>query len=307
MPAMSTSTAPARSSAPSTSWFAEHPPLPGHPLQAPFALAGADAIPGGLSAAEIEQFHARGWVVRRGCIGQERIAALAEEIDGLHERMAGNPAPEGVGVSWEPFLREGRPRRIRQLIGSERAVAQVDALSRCPEILAVMHQLIGPDLYLYHSKLMMKAAHDGSFTPWHQDFQYWHSQSMLPTQVNAMLSIDASDEGNGALRMIDGSHRLGLLKPATFAVSSFNIGLPGELDSYPSTLVETAPGDVVFFGAYVIHGSGPNTSDRDRRANTFAFDRPGNRRWTHPGGDAGTVAHHRAGRRDQRHEPTQAI
>jgi ectoine hydroxylase-related dioxygenase (phytanoyl-CoA dioxygenase family) len=37
------------------------------------------------------------------------------------------------------------------------------------------------------------------------------------------------------------------------------------------------PGDAVFFGPLVIHGSGPNASDRHRRANTFAFDRPGNR------------------------------
>ncbi len=36
------------------------------------------------------------------------------------------------------------------------------------------------------------------------------------------------------------------------------------------------PGDAVFFGPLVIHGSGPNRSTRDRRANTFAFDRPAN-------------------------------
>lgn len=252
------------------------PADPAHPRCAPLPIAGALPVAAGapgLSAAELAHFHERGWVLRRGLVDRAGIAALRAEIDGLHQRMDAVPEAEGVHVSWEDGV---VPRRIRQLMGSELVSSHVDAISRSEPVLAILRQLIGPDVLLYHSKLMMKAAGDGSFTPWHQDYQYWVHESFRPTQVNCMLSIDASDEANGALRMVDGSHRLGLLAPTRINSSSFSIGLPGDLAAWPSTLIETKPGDAVFFGAYVVHGSGPNASSRDRRANTFAFDAPGN-------------------------------
>ena len=52
-----------------------------------------------------------------------------------------------------------------------------------------------------------------------------------------MLSIDAADLANGCIRFVEGSHLQGP----------------------------------------VIHGSAPNAWRRNRRANTFAFDRAGNR------------------------------
>lgn len=273
---------------------------PGWPLTAPAPLA---AIPStgdapGLSAAELAHFHEHGWVRRRALVDAAAIDALGRACDGLHERYAGVAEPPGMSISWEEA--SGRPPRIRQLMGSEIACPAIDAISRSEAVLAVMRQLIGPDVHLYHSKLMMKAAHEGSFTPWHQDFQYWQHESFLPTQVNCMLYIDGADLDNGCLRMVDGSHRRGLLPIHRIAAKSFSIGLAGGLDDWPSTPVPVQPGDAIFFGAYVVHGSGPNTSPRHRRANTFAFDRPCNWLPGAGGRDALPAAFHRCGRRDPR-------
>ncbi len=228
-----------------------------------------------LTTAELEAFAAKGWVLKRALFGRELIGRLSAEIDGLHERMR-VAAPEAVGVSWEDVVEPGRPARIRQLMCSEMVSPIIDAMSRSPEMLAVMRQLIGVDVQLFHSKLMMKAAHDGTFTPWHQDFGYWQTTSKLPSQINCMLAIDAADEENGAIRFVDGSHRGGLVPHSVFESNSFNRGLEGGLDAFEATLVPMQPGDALFFGPLVIHGSGPNRSARDRRANTFAFDQADN-------------------------------
>lgn len=235
-----------------------------------------------LSPAEHAAFHARGFHVVRQLLAPAAAARLGREIDGLHEVMATRPNPR-VGISWEEHLAPGQPARIRQLMHSELVSPRLAALVTAPRVAAILGQLIGPEYILYHSKLMMKAARDGSFTPWHQDWAYWQSQSRQPTQINIMLSIDAATEANGAIRFVEGSHRQGPLEHQRSAAQSFGLGLPGDLDAYPSTLVETEPGDAVIFGALVIHGSGPNASPHDRRANTFAFDRPRNRLdATHP-------------------------
>jgi ectoine hydroxylase-related dioxygenase (phytanoyl-CoA dioxygenase family) len=226
----------------------------------------------GLSDVELAHFHERGWVLRRQLYSRELITRLSDEIDGLHERERRQPTP-GVWNSWEEDLPEDRAPRIRQCMNSEIVSPTIDWMSRSPEMLSIMTQLIGPDLYLFHSKLMMKAAHDGTFTPWHQDWGYWNSYIKDPSQVNCMLAIDPADEANGAIRFVDGTHKQGLVQHSHFESDSFSIGLPGDLSAYPATLVEMQPGDGLFFGPLVIHGSGPNTSDRDRRANTFAFDK----------------------------------
>jgi len=228
-----------------------------------------------LSAEERKQFEERGFVLQRGLFRPETIRQLAEEIDGLHEKMAQDP-PANVHLSWEE-LEPGRPPRIRQLMHSEKVSSILAAIARSPEVLSVMAQLIGPEVYLFHSKLLMKAARDGTFTPWHQDWGYWRRGSKAPTQVNCMLAIDAATEENGALRFVEGSQQRGPIDHKEFKTASFNLGLEGGLDAFESTLCEMEPGDAVFFGALVVHGSGPNRSEHDRRANTFAYDRAGNR------------------------------
>ncbi len=246
----------------------------------------------GVDAQELAAYRAKGWLLKRGLFAPGYIAQLSDEIDGLHEKMATSP-PDYVHLSWEEGLPADRPQRIRQLMNSERVSPILDAMSRSDEILAVMRALIGEDLYLFHSKLMMKAAKDGTFTPWHQDWGYWQYGCIDPSQVNCMLAIDAADEENGAIRFVDGTHLQGPVPHDRFQSASFGIGLHGGLDKFPdATLIEMQPGDAIFFGPLVIHGSGPNASARDRRANTFAYDKAANQK-------EGVLPEHmhRAGRR----------
>jgi len=226
-----------------------------------------------LSRQDLEHYQEHGFVVQRQLVDAERMRVLQREVDDLHERMAAEP-PQGVAISWEDAA---QPPRIKQLMNSEQVCPSIDAISRGDCLLGAMEQLIGPELVLYHSKLMMKSAQDGTSIPWHQDWGYWRYSEREPSQVNAMLAIDAATEANGALRFVPGSHKQGPLQHQRFETSSFAIGLSTDLAAYESVMVELEPGDVVFFGCLVIHGSAPNRSDSHRRANTFAFDQVGNR------------------------------
>jgi ectoine hydroxylase-related dioxygenase (phytanoyl-CoA dioxygenase family) len=230
-----------------------------------------------LSPSELASYRERGYLLKRGLFGTSLAAELSREIEELHEKMV-RQVPQGVHLSWEQDLAAGRPPRIRQLMHSEKVSPIIDAMSRSSEILDIMQALIGPDIYLFHSKLMMKAAHDGSFTPWHQDWGYWQHESKEPSHVNCMLFIDRADAENGSIRFVEGSHLNGAAVHKDFASDSFRLGLDGGLDAYEATLLEMDPGDAVFFGPLVIHGSGPNLSPRDRRANTFAYDKPDNQK-----------------------------
>ncbi|MDA0990526.1 MAG: phytanoyl-CoA dioxygenase family protein, partial [Verrucomicrobia bacterium] len=191
-----------------------------------------------LTAEQLDEYHEKGFIVVPGLIDAATREALSDEVDGIHERMAAHTPPE-VGVSWEEDLAEGAPPRIRQLMHSERVSPVLGRISRSDAMLDIMGQLIGPSVYLFHSKLMLKAAKFGTFTPWHQDWGYWQNTHTQPTQVNCMLSIDASTEENGAIRFVPGSHKAGAIDHKKFKSSSFNIGLDGDIDAYESELVTT--------------------------------------------------------------------
>jgi ectoine hydroxylase-related dioxygenase (phytanoyl-CoA dioxygenase family) len=236
--------------------------------------AAAPATATGLTSDELAAFRERGWVIRRGLFAPDRIRLLGQEIDDLHERLR-QEIPPGVNVTWED-LPSGQQPRILEAMNSELVSPTLAAMSRSEEILAAMRQLIGPDLYLYHSKLLMKPAGVGGPIPWHQDWGYWQHGSRLPVQVNCQVAIDGADAANGALRFVDGSHLGGAIGHDRLARNFFHMVLGQDIEDRASTLVAMQPGDAVFFGSLVVHGSGANRSSRHRRANTFAYDRARN-------------------------------
>ena len=229
----------------------------------------------GLTDAEQKFYDQNGYVLKKGLIAPDEISHIEREIVGLHNRMA-EDAPDGIGISWEEFEDAHIPKRIRQLMHSEVISEGLNHALRCDDMLDIIEVLIGPNISLYHSKLLMKAARDGTAIPWHQDYAYWKREDNRPLMVNCQLAIDRADDENGCIQFIPGSHQWGLQEHER-AQTSFGVFLPGHYcqreDAVP---VAMEPGDGVFFSALTIHGSGPNTSHRDRRMNTFAYNVTGN-------------------------------
>src|SRR5262249_30397343 len=136
----------------------------------------------------------------------EQIVAIRQELEGLHDRMAESVPPE-VGVSWEHDVDPRIQRRIKQLMHAEMISPTINAFLRSDHMLDIVGDLIGPNLCLYHCKLLMKAARDGTVTPWHQDYAYWISDDNRPLMLNCMFQIDDSTAENGCLQMVPGSHK----------------------------------------------------------------------------------------------------
>ncbi|MCZ7649137.1 MAG: phytanoyl-CoA dioxygenase family protein [Planctomycetota bacterium] len=212
-----------------------------------------------------------GFLLKRGLLPQDWMRAIDEETQALHEEMA-RAVPEGAGVTWDKQV-PGRPKRIRQLMNSELVCPTLMKAIHSDFVLDVIEGLIGPDITLFHSKLLMKAARDGTITPWHQDFGYWRHGHAAPVQVNCMLAIDPATRENGCIQFVPGSQKRGLVEHIKEDTGyGFGIYLPGYFNPRNDAVaVEMQPGDCVFFGALVIHGSDANKSDRGRRANTMAY------------------------------------
>ena len=226
---------------------------------------------------DLDFYEQNGYLVKKGLISADLLALVNSEIDQLHQRMA-TEIPDGVGISWEEYVHTEpeKPKYIRQLMHSEVVSSGLNQILRSDAVLDVVEALLGPNISLFHSKLLMKAAEYGTITPWHQDYSYWKNPENQPLMINCTLSIDAATEENGCIQFVPGSHK-GELIEHDRASTSFGLFLPGFFKSRADAVaIETEPGDCTFFGPLVIHGSAANPSPAHRRANTFAYNATNN-------------------------------
>jgi ectoine hydroxylase-related dioxygenase (phytanoyl-CoA dioxygenase family) len=134
-----------------------------------------------------------------------------------------------------------------------------------PRMVELLTQLIGPNVQLHHTKMLVKPPEKGAPFPMHQDYPYFpHEQH---TVVAASVHLDDTNEENGCLRVIPGSHKLGPLEPTG---GSNDLDTPLE----DGTPMPAAAGDVLFFNYLTIHGSGINTSSGTRRNVLFQYRDP---------------------------------
>ncbi|MDZ4743868.1 MAG: phytanoyl-CoA dioxygenase family protein [Verrucomicrobiota bacterium] len=122
--------------------------------------------------------------------------------------------------------------------------------------------LLGPDVMLHHTKLIYKKPHTGGMFPMHQDYPYFpfKNHSMLAFSIH----LDDTDDHNGGLRVIPGSHKLGPLALANKPGQSMYVDQKKyKLEDGISAPVKA--GGVVIFNYLTLHGSPVNHSDRFRR------------------------------------------
>lgn len=225
-----------------------------------------------LTSKEIQTFQDNGVLLKKGLISPDSAHQIRFECRDIHNRMRKEP-PAGVHVSWED---ESTQSLVRQLMHSELVSPSLNALLRSDRVLDIVEDLIGPEISLFHSKLLPKSRGAGAEVPWHQDYAYWRRDTNQPLMVNCMLAIDPADQQNGCLEFIPGSHKWGLQEHERHQ-EAFGVFLPGRY--YPrdeGQAIPMASGDALFFTSLVIHGSAQNRSSVDRWANTIAYNVTGN-------------------------------
>jgi ectoine hydroxylase len=143
------------------------------------------------------------------------------------------------------------------------------AIARSHRVVDAMEQLLGGEVYHYHSKLSAKQPKVGGAWEWHQDYGYWYDNGcLLPDLATVMISIDRATRENGCLKMLRGSHRLGRIEHGRFGEQT---GADPErvnvaLSRMDLVYFESEPGTALFFHSNLLHASDPNVSDQPRWA-----------------------------------------
>ena len=208
-----------------------------------------------LTPPEVARYHAEGWVRPAFRLPPARVSAMREALDDLILRNPGVRPEKLVSAHVEGDNGEG-------VHGS----ADFLDLARDPHLVELVSGVIGDDVILWGCHVFCKPAGDGYETPWHQDGHYWPIRPLANCTV--WVALEASDAGNGCLRVIPGSHRAQVLhehlhEDRTDLTLQQRMA-PGTFDEAEAVDVELAAGEMSLHDVYMIHGARPNRSARRR-------------------------------------------
>lgn len=141
----------------------------------------------------------------------------------------------------------------------------LDRIAHDARILDAVEQLIGHEILVCGTTLFFKEPQTKGFISWHQDARY---VGLEPHNwVTAWLAISDTNEQNGCMRMVPGSHTAPLREHVdTFGEN--NILTRGQtvvdVDEDKSVPVPLKAGQLSLHHPRVVHGSGPNLSNHRR-------------------------------------------
>jgi ectoine hydroxylase-related dioxygenase (phytanoyl-CoA dioxygenase family) len=147
-----------------------------------------------------------------------------------------------------------------------------DAIVHHPAVLDAVQDVIGPNILLFHFTLQTKEAHSQTFVTWHQDDAYFHLDP--GEQVTAWVALSDSTAESGAIRMLPGSHKHGLIDHFDNP-SEHNLIRRGQtvdgLRPEDGVLAPLKAGEMSLHHTHTLHASGANDSDDRRIGLTISY------------------------------------
>jgi len=220
---------------------------------------------------EAEFYRENGFLLVKGVFSKEEVEEMRRGVDGIIQRAI--EANQDRNMRWEgDYL---PPEELNKLV--LRGFHDVHYHDSCflralahPNMVAILTKLIGPNVQLHHSKMLVKPPEKGAAFPMHQDYPYFPHDKH--TMLAASVHLDDTDMTNGCIHVVPGSHKNGPMEH----VGRFYL----DHKKYPIEAGVPYPaeaGDVLFFNYLTIHGSPPNRSDHFRRNVLFQYKAPEDR------------------------------
>jgi hypothetical protein len=209
-----------------------------------------------LSFQEKASFNEDGFIIVRNLFSKEEINHLSEKAhnDNQMDKSASS-------------MDDGKGNAVRLSLWNHPGEGIYGMFARCRKLVDRVEELLGGEVYHYHSKMVLKDAKVGGAWAWHQDYGYWYQNGLLfPDLVSVMIAVDKATIKNGCLQAIRGSHKMGRVN---HILSGDQAGADMErvnevLKVREKVYCEMDPGDALFFHSNLLHASDQNKSDDSR-------------------------------------------
>jgi phytanoyl-CoA hydroxylase len=208
-------------------------------------------------------------------------------VPGVFSVAEMDAAIEDIGRWGEEFLRElpdGQRRWyvdggvkarevLRKLDNPHHHRESIRKLAADPRLVTLVESAIGRGVSVYFSQIFFKAPEGGGPKPPHQDNFYFGPRDP-EALITAWIAFDDATVENGCMYFGEGTHLAPVLAHVAPADEPFNLQVPAS--GAAMTPAPVPKGGVSFHHGGVLHQSGPNHSQRWRRACALHYVSNGN-------------------------------
>ncbi len=209
-----------------------------------------------LNENQMRQFQADGYILMKALFDAEEIEMLRSTAHADRE------------LDKHSFSRaDGEGGKVRLSLWNHPGDNIYGMFARSRRMVDRAEELLGDEVYHYHSKMILKDPKIGGAWTWHQDYGYWYQNGLLyPDMLSVFIAVDKATRENGCLQVIKGSHHMGRID---HILTGDQAGADMErvnacLDRMELLYCEMEPGDAIFFHSNLLHRSDQNTSEHSR-------------------------------------------
>jgi ectoine hydroxylase len=209
-----------------------------------------------LSPEQVAQFHRDGYLLVPRFLDRQETKYLLEA-----SRKDEQMQRSGMDV------KDAQGRRTNLSLWNHPGNDIYGTIARCERVVNSVEQILGDEVYHYHSKLSAKEPKVGGAWEWHQDYGYWYFNGCLyPDMLSVFFAVDPCTRENGCLQVLRGSHHIGRVDHGRYGEQ---VGADPERTAeakkhHELVYVLMDPGDALFFHCNLFHASEPNLSDKPR-------------------------------------------
>jgi ectoine hydroxylase-related dioxygenase (phytanoyl-CoA dioxygenase family) len=219
-----------------------------------------------LTQEQVREFKEKGFIVIKGFFGPDEMAKLSAWLDELRDRQPAE-GEEAKYFETSPISGENILVRIENVIGDRNREASDLLIS--DKAREALTQLLGEAPMLFKEKINYKLPgcrpdklHQDQAAGWNAYCDFFISMAIV---------VDENRLDNAALSFMNsGNYEKRLM---TEEWQPLTVDDPPYQPEDEYVLLEADPGDVVFFDAYVPHGSPANTGSRSRRNIFLTFNK----------------------------------
>ena len=206
-----------------------------------------------LSSEQLETFREQGFLTLGPVLTAQGLAAMRDQCMAAWEKEKGPFDPQGA------WLKNALIINIHH-----HAPVVRDYYFNGP-LVDIAEQLIGPNVKAATSQLTFKLRGNTQSFGWHHDNAYGELEPH--TALTCLTALDDTDEGNGCLRLIPGSHKAGQTSFKHSAEDKANhVAIDMDADESKAIPAELRAGHALIMHCHLLHKSEGNFSlDRDRR------------------------------------------
>lgn len=211
-----------------------------------------------FNSEQLAGFNRDGYLIVQGLFTEEEIGLLGETARNDHAMDQASSTMD-----------DGKGNDVRLSLWNHPGDGVYGMVARCRRVVDGVEDILGDEVYHYHSKMILKDAKVGGAWAWHQDYGYWYQNGLLfPDLVSVMIALDPATRENGCMQVLRGSHRMGRVN---HALSGEQAGADPEQVEEACKRLETvycemSAGDALFFHSNTLHCSAANNSDYSRWA-----------------------------------------